>query len=406
LKFRFLDATHGWATQGYDHLLHTTDGQNWVIAGTISPYVADYAFTSEKNGVYITAEKIMRTVDGGRTWNQVNSCAAKVQVNGLARDLACTWFKLQFVTPTVGYAIGSFSNVDAAFIGKTTDGGATWSIALGDVTGGPQDGFFFDEKTGYIRTGHSYDGQLYKTTDGGVTWAGGATSPGDHIRFADPQVGVASVNNKISFTTDGGAHWITREYAFPAGVNAISMPQRDRAYVVGEHGMVFRYRIVPIDYAKKGTIDAPLLPAYSVPLAHKLQEMHGQVAALKAKLSGGAAGITAPAQPAVSPGTMRFQTVSFTVPAANSASTGWSAAAEVPRNADMAADPQFSQSDAASGGFVQDTSAVPASPFVKSCCANQVQGVQTSFTSIAQQVPAFNGQFRTPPQTKLLCIAA
>jgi photosystem II stability/assembly factor-like uncharacterized protein len=270
LKFRFLDATHGWATQGYDHLLHTSDGQNWVIAGTISPYVADYAFTSEKNGVYITAEKILRTVDGGRTWNQVNSCAAKVQVNGLARDVVCTWYKLQFVTPTVGYAIGSFSNVDAAFIGKTVDGGATWSIALGDVTGGPQDGFFFDEKTGYIRTGHSYDGQLYKTTDGGVTWAGGAVSPGDHIRFTDPQVGAASVNNKISFTTDGGQHWITREYAFPAGVNAISMPRRDRAYVVGDHGMVFRYRIVPIDYTKKGTIDAPLLPAYGVPLADKL----------------------------------------------------------------------------------------------------------------------------------------
>jgi hypothetical protein len=33
--------------------------------------------------------------------------------------------------------------------------------------------------------------------------------------------------------------------------------------VVGDHGMVYRYRVVPIDYAGKNIIDAPMMPAAS-----------------------------------------------------------------------------------------------------------------------------------------------
>jgi hypothetical protein len=33
----------------------------------------------------------------------------------------------------------------------------------------------------------------------------------------------------------------------------------DRGYAVGEHGMVYRYRIVPIDYTSKGMLAAPAL---------------------------------------------------------------------------------------------------------------------------------------------------
>ena len=38
---------------------------------------------------------------------------------------------------------------------------------------------------------------------------------------------------------------------FSYGVEAFSLPTRDRGYVVGDHGMIYRYRIVPIDYKAK-----------------------------------------------------------------------------------------------------------------------------------------------------------
>jgi hypothetical protein len=53
-------------------------------------------------------------------------------------------------------------------------------------------------------------------------------------------------------------HWNSREISFWVEVNAWSLPQRDRDYVVGHHGMVYRYRIVPADYTSKGILPAPM----------------------------------------------------------------------------------------------------------------------------------------------------
>jgi hypothetical protein len=81
------------------------------------------------------------------------------------------------------------------------------------------------------------------------------------MAFADPEVGWAFGANKMSFTTDGGTRWNSRTIAFPAEVTAFSLPRRDRGYVVGEHGMIYRYRIVPSAQNVPKSIAAPLMPA-------------------------------------------------------------------------------------------------------------------------------------------------
>jgi hypothetical protein len=68
---------------------------------------------------------------------------------------------------------------------------------------------------------------------------------------------------KLTFTTDGGKRWNSHGLRFPASVKAYSFPTRQRAYVVGDHGMAYRYRVVPIDYSGKNIIDAPMMPATS-----------------------------------------------------------------------------------------------------------------------------------------------
>jgi hypothetical protein len=67
--------------------------------------------------------------------------------------------------------------------------------------------------------------------------------------------------HRMTYTGNGGKSWLSREIAFPAMVTDSSLPARDRGYAVGEHGMVYRYRIVPMDYAAKGMIAAPALAA-------------------------------------------------------------------------------------------------------------------------------------------------
>ena len=60
-------------------------------------------------------------------------------------------------------------------------------------------------------------------------------------------------NVRVGFA-DSGVGW-------PASVYAFTLPSRRRAYVVGDHGMVYRYSIVPVEYRVPNMIDAPMMPA-------------------------------------------------------------------------------------------------------------------------------------------------
>ena len=244
---RFLDATHGWVVEGAPldaMLFHTTDGRNWRLAGAMETHYADYAFTSNARGVYVMGEKIFATEDGGQSWKDVFACKGRLVIEGLARDTSCDWQRVQFVTASMGFAIGSVPGVDVVFVAKTADGGSTWSLSSAPVKGDPRDAFFVEALTGYVRTGYPDSGQLFRTADGGRTWSALAGSPGKRLQFADPGVGWAFHYRKLAFTTDAGNRWSSRDVALPAAVNAFSLPRRDAAFLVGDHGMVYRYRIV------------------------------------------------------------------------------------------------------------------------------------------------------------------
>lgn len=279
-ELRFLDSTHGWAVQRTSsaaRLFHTRDGKNWILSGTMDEHHTDYMFTSEKTGVQLSGRVIKITADGGRTWKPVFDCAAKIQVDGLWQNIVCNWGRLQFITPSIGYAIAAEGSNNHVFLAKTVDGGATWKLTTSEVTNQPKDAFFVDENTGYARVGYPDTGQLFKTADGGQTWTGMAASPGDRIQFADPEVGWALHYSKVSFTTDSGKRWNSREYPFPAHVETFSLPRRDRGYIVGDHGMIYRYRIVPVEYVAKGMIPAPLLSGIDSPLDAQVQQLAQQV---------------------------------------------------------------------------------------------------------------------------------
>lgn len=262
-NLRFIDATHGWAGQFGEKLVRTTDGETWEEMGRF-PTLSSYAFTSESNGVYISGETIHGTQDGGRSWKEIFHCRAKVEVEGLTREEGCHLEGIHFPSSRVGYAISRAMANGASAVVKTEDGGATWKVSslLPNASAGEDGLFFIDEKNGFVRT----YGKLFATADGGETWRGlPASMPGGRpkIKFADSTVGWACLGNDnsttFSYTSDGGKRWNSREIRFPSGVDAFSLPSRDRGYVVGKHGMVYRYRIVPIDYTSKGMMAAPAM---------------------------------------------------------------------------------------------------------------------------------------------------
>jgi photosystem II stability/assembly factor-like uncharacterized protein len=282
----FVSPTVGWAAQvtgSQTNLFRTTDGDLWETIGVIPEHYQDLAFATETEGLHIDAgSKILRTSDSGKTWSEVAQCATRAVVAGLTRELSCYFWKLRYATPNVVYALADATGgVTAAIIFKSVDGGLSWSVAaVVENHMGSEGGLFFvDENTGYFST--KYSQAAFRTTDGGTTWTGmAATSIHRRIVFADPEVGWTMMYNQLSFTTDGGRRWSSRTIAFPAQPRAFSMPRRDVAYAVGEHGMIYRYRIVePGTPAVANSIDTVAMP----PLANDVVE---QVADLEAGLDG------------------------------------------------------------------------------------------------------------------------
>ena len=60
----------------------------------------------------------------------------------------------------------------------------------------------------------------------------------------------------IGYSFNGGRNFTSRPLALPARAQAVTFPDAQHGYLVGQHAMVYRYRIVPIDYTRQGMIAA------------------------------------------------------------------------------------------------------------------------------------------------------
>ncbi|HEY3746986.1 MAG TPA: hypothetical protein VGL17_12120 [Gemmatimonadaceae bacterium] len=290
---RFVDQRHGFAVQSTgvgDHsLLRTTDGRTWRASGTIPQFWTDYVFTSPTVGFTAGAHDIRRTRDAGRSWQKVMDCSASISVNGLTRNTPCGIESLSFPTPQIGYGSGTApSGISGVFIAKTTDGGNTWAIWHVLDGESAHQGFitFTDANTGFLCT---YSGKFFSTSDGGRSWDGvaGVTCAGNATgKFADPETGWTLASQRWNYTIDGGRTWASRAITFPAKVNGFSLPRRDRGYAVGDHGMVYRYSIVPVTHTAANSFDAPVVGAFTSPLDSQVGEFVADVGAFSTENGG------------------------------------------------------------------------------------------------------------------------
>lgn len=272
LDLRFLDATHGWATQygRGGRLLRTSDGENWEQFGTMGEaygFYYDYIFLTDKIAVQLVKEgdDIVRTQDGGKTWKVVaDGCAVDAEVEGLTRKLRCRRKSFFFLSPTQGYAIGATIPGTHMVLFRTEDGGMTWtSQVVPDVGHADESHFeqwlhFVDANTGFAVLPRG--DKFLATNDGGKTWRGMIAAVEGPLKFAGAVGWSFDESNKWTYTTDSGKRWASVTLRFPARVKAYSLPSPQRGYAAGEHGMIYRYRIVPFDYAAKGALDAPMMP--------------------------------------------------------------------------------------------------------------------------------------------------
>lgn len=348
----FLDETHGWALKD-NRLLRTEDGESWEDLGAMPDYTREIAMTSPTEGVLVgrvgmgtVPSTLFKTRDGGKTWKPVTTCELTAPVEGMNRKVYCTVLRVQFVTSQVGYLVAERQCVGSGcapppIMGKTEDGGDSWRFFMGPgdpAVVGATDLFFTDENTGFVRTS---DGKLSRTTDGGATWRGLLASVGSYgtLNFADPEVGWALEEYKLSYTMDAGTRWNSRAMRFPTHPRGWSFPRRDRAYVVGDDGMIFRYRVVPnAEPLAASAQPAPAMPGFDSPLDEQVPELEGFVQDLNTAVE------------------------------------------------------QYPDTAVPSGGFTQDASGP--SPFVASCCGAKLNRFDAVLGLVLESLPQFVTRFK------------
>jgi photosystem II stability/assembly factor-like uncharacterized protein len=202
-----------------------------------------------------------RSDDGGKTWKPVSRCSVDTAVGGLPRKLTCVMRTAHFVSPTIGFSGGGAPidmGTNVATFGKTSDGGQTWTTSvIPETKYDMTDVRFWTDKDGIAVL--SAGEEVYWTADGGGTWTRSVKQrqwPSVYgVGEGKIIVGIGE-SGGIGYSFNGGRNFTSRPMTLPARVHAVTFPDAQHGYLVGEHAMVYRYRIVPAAYTRQGMIGA------------------------------------------------------------------------------------------------------------------------------------------------------
>ena len=284
-----VDSETGYAVGNTGTILKTSDGGiNWDKQ--ISNY--DYGFSSvyftDKNTGFVVGGRVMKTIDGGNTWianyneHSYNNLYSVEFINskvgivvgergeiGKTTDGGDSWtysdggddrflpppfltkntlYSVYFINETTGFAVGQ-----DGMILKTTDSGMKWSIlTAGSSSVWFNTAFFVNQNIGYV-AGACYGPKsvFLKTTDGGKSWVIQNwnifyLSAISSVFFTDAETGYAVSGNRtyqgcILKTTDGGNEWKVIYVDYKSDyLNKVYFFNQDIGYAIGTHGSILK----------------------------------------------------------------------------------------------------------------------------------------------------------------------
>lgn len=219
-------------------IIGTTDGgQNWTrhdLANSGQSVNGVY-FHDGHHGLVTQGDQIWQTTDGGLTWTSVYTYAGPLAI--------FTFRFLEFPSDSVGYGVGGFSGSfgNVSQVVKTIDGGQTWQLlpsTAGSVPmGGASAAAFPDSLTGYVA---DVQDRLFRTTDGGQSWTIVAQSTFGAfygMSFTDALTGYGvGFNGNLRSTTDGGQTWQNQSLNTADSYDAVYFPTPQTGYAVGSIG--------------------------------------------------------------------------------------------------------------------------------------------------------------------------
>ena len=210
---QFLDSTKGYfiAKSEKNHFLCKTEDmcKTWSVITQRSYSITSYKFLNRDTifaimGDSITANNIMKSIDGGVTWQNIQSFNIRLE-------------KIDFNLSGNGFLLGSIGFGLLSFLYNSNDDGDNWTIEK--FTYPIKDVCFVDKEIGYIvggcsTGGHPADpiyGHVFSSIDGGKIWEINFNIGGilQSCSFITNSIGysLTTLWGKIYKTVDNGDNW-------------------------------------------------------------------------------------------------------------------------------------------------------------------------------------------------------
>lgn len=206
----FLNEQYGFA-QGVQMAYTSDGGATWVARNNPAVDFTDLFFTSPSTGYISGFGGLYKTVDTGKTWQNVftSPCTALFffdNNNGWVHSSGkfykttnggAAWTQIADIGKYESYGMLQFTDATHAkfcngnTFARSNDGGVTWIKTT--FTEELYDLQFFTNDTGYLMARN----EIFKTTDGGATWVRSAKIANPafvEIHFTDPNNGWACGN--------------------------------------------------------------------------------------------------------------------------------------------------------------------------------------------------------------------
>lgn len=225
----FIDDKNGFAT-GNGNILKTTDGGLTWDSDSISDLpLNSICFVDSKIGYAVGGKSSC----GGTGCTVPGSIVYKTNDSGenwIKLDIPYEWSELNsvsFVDENTGFATGLGLHI------KTLDGGETWDQFEFEYQGSMKKVSFINSQTGICA---GLFGNIFKTSNQGDSWIKSDNESDGHIYdfcFVDENTGYAGGQKEIVKTIDGGETWNILPYS-PTEIYFIHFANQDNGIAIGK----------------------------------------------------------------------------------------------------------------------------------------------------------------------------
>lgn len=223
----FVNASTGYLVGAQGIMKKTTDaGSTWTTINTNTLNQFNDFYSIGQNDLYAVTHNglIYESHDAGNTWGTMNP--QHQNLNGI-----------YFGSLNTGYVVG-----DDKLIIRTTDGGTTWEEVVPPIPNYNLTKVYFTSVNKGFIIGER--GTLLTTTDGGDSWTSlNSNTSADltNLDFINSNKGyITTAYGDMLATTDGGATWTLMSKLTRFGLHGIHFASNSVGYAVGDYGTLLK----------------------------------------------------------------------------------------------------------------------------------------------------------------------